>query len=197
MQLDFGALLKEPSLREEMRQFVRRRVERLQERRARLLRHALHPTHVLLRDKLTFVAGTFDLLISAYWLGWRCVGRLLGWGVDPVARCHRRHVLECVLYQLMQGHAAAPLTPSHISRCWPRSSNPFAFSQHTAHSYYFYSLPIPLSARSPDSFYRLYTAKAAVLFIARWVYYRMKKWHYYLLGEVGCWAVGGQRLSGG
>ncbi|GAB4824156.1 hypothetical protein N2152v2_011202 [Parachlorella kessleri] len=33
---------------------------------------------------------------------------------------------------------------------------------------------------SPQSFYRLYTVKAALLMAIRWVTYRMKKWHYYL-----------------
>ncbi|KAK2077924.1 hypothetical protein QBZ16_003792 [Prototheca wickerhamii] len=32
----------------------------------------------------------------------------------------------------------------------------------------------------PESFWQLYIAKAAVLFLIRWVVYRYKRWHYYL-----------------
>ena len=33
---------------------------------------------------------------------------------------------------------------------------------------------------SPNTFYRIYTAEAFVLFTLRWALYRIKKWHYYL-----------------
>lgn len=48
-------------LREELRSFVEQRLRRVR----------LRPTHILLRDKLTFVLGMTDLWVSAYWLGFR------------------------------------------------------------------------------------------------------------------------------
>ena len=40
---------------------------------------------------------------------------------------------------------------------------------------------------SPKTFYKLYSAKAVVLLALRWVYYRSKKWHYYMFDL--CYAV--------
>ena len=42
---------------------------------------------------------------------------------------------------------------------------------------------------SPRTFYRVYTIAAAVLFTARFVIYRRKKWHYYFL-DFCYWANG-------
>ncbi len=61
VQLDFGAVLEEEDLREEVRQFLKKRLAQLR----------LRPGHILLRDKVAFVLGTLDLWLSAYWLGWR------------------------------------------------------------------------------------------------------------------------------
>ena len=36
---------------------------------------------------------------------------------------------------------------------------------------------------APRSFYRLYTVKVVVLMALRWIYYRFKRWHYYMIGE--------------
>lgn len=40
---------------------------------------------------------------------------------------------------------------------------------------------------SPTTFYKLYTVKAVVLLGIRWIYYRAKRWHYYLFDL--CYAV--------
>lgn len=34
---------------------------------------------------------------------------------------------------------------------------------------------------APRSFYRLYTVKVVVLMALRWIYYRFKRWHYYMI----------------
>ena len=33
---------------------------------------------------------------------------------------------------------------------------------------------------SPRTFYKLFSVKAVLLLLIRWVYYRVKKWHYYM-----------------
>lgn len=84
---------------------VRRLVEaEIKTRVRRFLVKQKTAKRTLARDKVTFMAGTVDLWLSAYWLG-----------------------------------------------AWP------------------------------ESFYKLYTFKAGVLFATRWIVYRYKRWHYYLL----------------
>jgi hypothetical protein len=36
---------------------------------------------------------------------------------------------------------------------------------------------------SPQTFYKLYTVQVVVLGLVRFAVYRLRKWHYYLLGE--------------
>lgn len=68
-QCDFRELQQqgEHLLKEEVRQFL------AQQRRRLASSMRLRPRQILLRDKVTFVLGTLDLWLSAYWLGWRCV----------------------------------------------------------------------------------------------------------------------------
>lgn len=71
---------------------------------AAALRRIATPSRILLRDKLTFMAGVIGALLDAYYLGW-----------------------------------------------------------------------------SPSTFYRVYSIQVVVLMAVRWIVYRFKLWHYYLL----------------
>lgn len=178
-------------IRAELRQSLRKVIARQQ-----------RPATTLMRDKLTFVLGTLDLYLSAYWLGAWCVrgggaprdGRWEGswrgggmprWKLQGLRRLgaprdtvcsHPRPLTPQAESLAARGHGA--LTCAHgracggVLPCWPGPGRARSVRPPNA-------LPPPRTPR-PDTFYRLYTVKAAVLFCIRWVVYRYKKWHYYL-----------------
>lgn len=83
---------------------------------------------------------------------------------------HRKEALA-VLRQRVRDRLRAQLTPRNILL---RDKVTFTLG----------TLDLLISAywlgASPRTFYKLFTVKAVLLLLIRWVYYRTKRWHYYM-----------------